>query len=261
MVQLADMEQQPGNSQRGQPAALNDRLVRSRSRFRIGMLITAACIAAIHFFLIWLLAPLQGPQLLLLFPTICAVSSSGEADIVVLFIATSCCWGMAIAYILYRLKPMNGRKRLLVGGMAVLLVLWSSLALLGRYRAERQAAALVSQARRDVNPSFTYLDARQWLERHGFFVFGTSGNGPSGSETVTVGADAGEYSIVTGFQVAAGGPLSGERWIEMDFRFTTDDKFKDIEMDAHHRPSPLQRRARAAARNSTQESTQQAPQH
>lgn len=108
-----------------------------------------------------------------------------------------------------------------------------SFGLARNYRYSREAGALLKQARREAWPAMTYEDAARWLERNGFRVLTTEATfvgyrGVPGQE---------QLRIVSGVKrLGIGSLLIGDRWAEIEFRFTEAGRYADVTVDSNASP-------------------------
>ena len=143
-----------------------------------------------------------------------------------------------------RMAATTKRRRMLFGIVAVVVLALAAMEAVKaarNYRLREVANSELNQAERNTPASATYQDARHWLEQHGYKVLHWNPHDP---EAGSIGygrhiADGvkRDYKVVSGYRMIAPKSLLNEdRWINLDFLFTTDGKIYDIRLD--HRAVP-----------------------
>lgn len=112
---------------------------------------------------------------------------------------------------------------------------------------DHEAGVALAGARRDAARGATFGSAVVWLRRNGFYVLDIGG-GPIGFR----GGGNTQLKTITGLKrLGTRGPLIGDKWIELEYQFTEEGKFRGIVLDRWAAPPPRFIRAAVNRENST----------
>ncbi|HZL35975.1 MAG TPA: hypothetical protein VFC78_11735 [Tepidisphaeraceae bacterium] len=130
--------------------------------------------------------------------------------------------------------------------VVLIAIAWLCFVAVREFRYEMIADAALTDANRSALASLTFADAVCWLRLHEFFVVDIGG-GPLGFR----GVPPQQLTIVKGIKrLGTGAMMLGDRWIEVEYQFTSDGKFQRIVLDKWAAPSPrvisAERRRRGA---------------